>query len=251
MTNVAIIAPPKLLRFTAGRYQMVLPQLVKQNGVYKDYYKSSTAYKIMDNGEAEGEQLDFGEVCELASELKCDEIILPDKMGDSRETMRRVKEAEYWTKLYPGFRFTAVAHGPTNAEVVQSIHFYEDESHVDGLALPRILGNTIDPLTRYWIATSLRNLIITRFKGVHMLGATKWPREAALFAELDQVRGIDTSLPVSLALQGVRIETREASGRTRDRNFLRAESTGGKQDELIRWNIDGYRFWAEAPEGKV
>lgn len=91
--KIAEIVPVSLLDYTKqNAYHMCLAQLVLKNRDYALFYRDRALegkYVILDNGAAEGEEMDFEDLLEAYSIVKPSEIILPDVLKDSRKTCEK------------------------------------------------------------------------------------------------------------------------------------------------------------------
>jgi len=74
-------------------FYLLLPHIAKKDPNYREFFKNNKRYKIMDNSAHElGNSFDFSEVIDLAEELNCQEIVLPDKLFDMKDTLKQSEE---------------------------------------------------------------------------------------------------------------------------------------------------------------
>lgn len=160
----------------------------------------------MDNGAAEGNLVSNFDVVRLATELKCNELVLPDVMGDFNETLNAVErylDDLDLRSLWMG-KYMAVVQGVTEEEVKDCIDYYEQEDAIDTIALPRILGNTFHRSVRLELAAYIRS-IYGPDKEIHCLGAFAYIEEVEALHMQGIVRGLDTSLPFVLGKAGIEL----------------------------------------------
>jgi len=197
MKFAAIVPIPMLKMLRTDRYHMVLaPQVELEQ--YRNFYRIVPGHKILDNGAAEGAIVDDVKLLRLANDIKADEVIAPDVMYDAAQTIRKlmsfcVRASEFDVKVMA---------------VMQANDWIEFEDMVDvalankvaALALPKLLTGTINPNARLVGA----ELIRTKTEiPIHCLGCAADIRgETRALAAQDIVRGIDTSAPVVMGLQG-------------------------------------------------
>lgn len=88
-----IIPPDWVGTFPLSEYRMALAHWVFKYPTYAEQLrkgpKGRSAYILMDSGSFEGEQVSVDKINEGADALKADEIVLPDVLGSSRETVKR------------------------------------------------------------------------------------------------------------------------------------------------------------------
>lgn len=197
-------------------YQLVLPALMDSDVEYETLIyqlKERGDFIILDNGAAEKQLWDEPDLIEMASEMQADELAIPDILGDSEETVRRLmgffnihEEAlaahSFGTDEGPGLGF--VAQGKNMAEAMSTVRTVMSTKwapYLSTVYLPRLLvresGNV---RIRLSIAAQVYMEYGDRLN-IHMFGAApEWPREAlAVATECSYVRGMDTSMPYNWA----------------------------------------------------
>lgn len=194
--------------------QMILPEACNLDPEYRDFYRhiGQAHYKILDNGNAEGEEIPWGDLLALGAYMGVNEIVVPDVMGESGPTQRKAWEFHNWlskqSKLTTSaFNYMGVAHGKNMADVVSCIQTMAEIPSITTLGLPRLIANTIHKHIRCSIMESpdLLSLIAKGFpQGVHCLGSSNYPKEAILLADLP-VRSIDTSFVANMTFAGKNI----------------------------------------------
>lgn len=91
--KVAIIAPLKYLQFVdRADIAFALTQFVNNDQSYRDFYKDTQKYTILDNGAAEmGKSADELQVIEAMKKINADEVWAPDELYNSKNTIHRTK----------------------------------------------------------------------------------------------------------------------------------------------------------------
>ncbi len=179
-----------------------------------------------------------------AEEIGAHEIVVPDTMGDGNDTLAK---AQYFARYAsPDFQYMFVLQGKTVEEVMFCLHALDNGnmfSYVTTLGLPRHL-HTIDKMFRHQLTEYLiENEFHHRFY-IHFLGANSWMREVVLLAETvddwENFRGIDTSMPIYMGLEGFYINEQFPWIPRPEDYFTRSDDNA----KLIQENIDRYNGWA-------
>jgi hypothetical protein len=200
--KLALIASADVLlaRPNTG-YHMVLAQKAVEDPKYLDYYRTMRDlghFIMVDNGAAElGQSFDFEAVCNVAEELKADEVAMPDALGKSEVTLAltasvldlippksrmMIPQGENWI-AWTECLTQMVAWGCSTIGIPK---LYE------GYAGGR--WNAVDIIT-------LRGYHLTH--NIHYLGCHHNPVKETRWAYLTKVvRGIDTAAPFAYAQVG-------------------------------------------------
>jgi hypothetical protein len=194
---------------------MILPQLIP-NKVYYDFYKNVKGFKILDNGAAEDEHISTEDLLYMAWELEVDEVIAPDVYGEMSGTLHNLRR---FMEAARGFKVMAVLHCATWEEFERILMSALDMG-VASLALPRVMTKALGPDARLLGARRIRKWT---YKSIHALGCTTRLEEAKDLAEQGIVRGIDSSAPVVLGLQG--LDLSESYSASRPKDFFVQEET--------------------------
>jgi hypothetical protein len=191
----ALIVPLSMMDRTENfDYHMILPQMAT-NEQYYNFYANVEGFKILDNGAAEGHWIRSEDLLYLAWNLQVDEVIAPDVLGDMSATLRLLKGFMYVGQSY---RVMAVLHAETWKEF-NTIFNAAIDLNVVSVALPRMLAETLGPMARLRGAELIRKYSPIP---IHALGCTNRIVEALDLKHQGIVRGIDSSAPVVLGLQG-------------------------------------------------
>ena len=93
MIKISHIVSSDLLYVIDGReFYMCLANIAYKDQNYKDFYKKKVedgAFVLMDNGAAEGEQLDLAQMWEVVSYINPTEVILSDSLLDCDSTLTK------------------------------------------------------------------------------------------------------------------------------------------------------------------
>lgn len=211
--KIALIPPFSLLGMTyTTNYQLMLPQLVHNERyaqVYKDHCHNLDQFVILDNGAAEGIDINIDDYIELAYAYVPQELVIPDTLGDMRETIEKARHFKVRIQAEPtaflsDFGFMFVLQGQTFDEVYQSAEWAATQDWITSVGIPRHMIDTLGLVTaRSVIANEISKRHVN--KDIHFLGANPgYPSEMAQLANRTKtnqayVRGMDTSMPFNFA----------------------------------------------------
>ena len=204
--KVAIIPPFDALDLADTGYHLLLPQLMVDSR-YNEYAYNATGYKILDNGACEGALTNPAKLIDTACMLEVQEVIVPDVLGDHEKTLKHVRDFTKFVDRHPEFKYTAVVQGRDYDEVAACLWAYSMIDWIDYIALPRILVHHIDKWTRYALAQLIDTQFGERFPQVHCLGSSWWIEEVMWLSSRQNIRGMDTSMPCVLGLEGRALES--------------------------------------------
>jgi hypothetical protein len=199
---------------------------------YYDFYANVEGFKMLDNGAAEGHWTTAEDLLYLAWNLQVDEVIAPDVYGDMPGTLRLLKGFMYVAQAY---RVMAVLHADTWKEF-NTIFNEAIDLGVESVALPRVMTKKLGPMARVEAADFIRKYSQIP---IHALGSTHRLVEAYQLSRQGIVRGIDSSAPVVLGLQGRDLDE-EYSMKRQDDFFSREETPTALK------NLDLFRWWCNA-----
>ena len=210
MKFARIVPPQWEAHFPTGEYRMALaPWVLGEVETYPKFLRRGAEYVIMDSGTFEDNQCSVGKLNEAATKLGADEVILPDVLGDSKETLLRS-----WNALgrVATKRVMFVPQGHTKEEWKRCLHswldqwnqsYWSDEYELAlGLSSLRIEGSRAPQIgTRIRL---LHDLVATGLP-FHLLGVGDpghfVERELPL-AFRAGARGVDTSLAFAVGAAG-------------------------------------------------
>ena len=242
--KIALITPFDLLDLAAlSDYHLLLPQHYT-NARYREFYETVPGFKILDNGANEDYYADFRRLQDLAHAWNVNEVVVPDSMGDCAGTIDLARSFEKYAQP-DDFGYVGVAQGRTLAEVIKSITFFEHCGWVRTLALPRIL-NTIHKTQRFNLVEPIVKEY--KFSAVHCLGGSSWIREVVAIDSLGIVRGMDTSMPIVLGLDGRSLADDQYIDR-QSNYFDRIVERGSYTWKVIDDNVRRFFDWAGADYG--
>ncbi len=211
---------------------------------YLHFYQTRTDdnFVILDNGVAEGYEFGAKYLLTLASDIAVSEIVIPDTMGDADDTLAK---AQYFARYAePDYQYMFVLQGRDVQEVMFCLNNLDNGamfSYVTTIGIPRHLHN-IDKNFRINLTEHLIKEAFNDKFEIHFLGGSPWMREAVVLAEtvqyVENFRGIDTSMPIYMGLEGLYINTDPYISRPDD-FFTRSDDHKAVQD-----NIDTYLDWA-------
>ncbi len=223
---------------TLTDYHLILAQEILNSAKYRDAYKDpEIGYKILDNGAFEGQLVSTQELFRMAQLLNVDEIVVPDTLHDWASTIEQAIHFTGWAQAFPQFRYMGVAQGESVEEVLGCACELANMAWVDVIGLPKHL-ESLGQTTRIILIEKFMASEQLRYLPVHLLGGTSWAEEPAIAKFYDNVRGIDTSFPVYMGMQGKLID--EAPYEERPRDYF----GNPKYDSFaIQRNVGTYLKW--------
>ncbi len=244
--NVALICPPHLLEKygRTTKYHLILPHL-SRNQKYLGFHQSLSDdnFIILDNGAAEGLEYGVKHLLTIAEDVGATEVVIPDTIKDGNDTLAKAQYFARYAK--PEHQYMFVLQGNTVDEVMWCLKALDHGnmfSYVTTIGIPRHFYD-IDPkfrvqLTEYMIEEHFNDKFY-----IHFLGASPWMREIVLLAEmtrgLPNFRGIDTSMPIYMGLEGHSIVMNDWMPRP-ENFFTRSDDN----EMMIENNIMTYLDWA-------
>lgn len=243
--KLALISPASYLdKLPSTGYHMILaPQVVDED--YATFYASAKGYKILDNGAAEGRRVDNEDLMSCASLLGVDEVVIPDCLGDAEETIFLAEGFEEWAAQAPGLSYMGVVQGESLEEILECAQAFARMEYISVLGLPRHLCS-IDKSIRLDFCEQLPDEGLgARFSSIHCLGSSSWIREVVCLSEINNVRGLDTALPVVMGLRKIDLVfERHYWHQPHPTQFFKREISE-EQEVYIARNIETYRKWIE------
>jgi hypothetical protein len=230
-----------------GTANMALAHLTS-TARYAEPYQVSKNLTMIDNGAAEGAQVDNVELVNAASFVKAQEIILPDYLGDAMET--KILTNKFFCfyqedKTLPQFNFMGVVQGRNLLELQHMVDFYLDYSLVTTIGIPRWTITKFEQGAfridfAQWLNKNYPQLQI------HLLGASPaWPQEilrAAKYAPF--IRSCDTSLPYNYAIHQIYLNEATRAVVKRPKNYFETTYYHLLRDSYVKRNVGTMKSWA-------
>lgn len=242
---MALIYPIQMLaKCHKTEYHLILAHLCR-NPIYRDFYRTVPGYKILDNGAAEGALVDNQELIRIALDLKVDEIVVPDDLLNTEESIRLMHNFEPIATRFPQFRYMGVVQAADIAHAHKCIMAYAYKSYISVLGLPRSLSY-IHRWQRALLAEAVTEGLDVgaAFDAIHCLGMHSWLREPAALCDIPLVRGMDTSTPIYMGLEGLSIIDDEYIVRPHD--YFDRKMDGN--EVRVFDNIRAILEWSAAPK---
>jgi hypothetical protein len=241
----APIVPVAYLDLIAERdYHLILPQLVREYPDYGTAYRKAEGFKILDNGEAEGQQGDPELLFNIANGVGVHEIVVPDTLEDIEATIEQCLVFADLAKRHPKYSYMGVIQGSNMGEITSCLIFFQSQTWINRVAFPRIWGPSIHRGLRAAMGESMAEEIQRHFQGVHCLGGNAFAREPVLLHSMpgiNPITGIDTSMPAAAALAGIPLD-KVIVAPARPEVFFEAEYDAEIHD-LMKYNIRVYDSW--------
>ena len=243
--RIAEIIPVGCLEKTAqNQYHMCLAHLVQQNDEYTKFYRRMSnegKYVLMDNGAAEGSQLDIEGLIECYEKVQPTEIVLPDTLCNSEETVQKSVRALQLLKdrgLLKNRRVMFVPQGKTFREwcnCLQTFMAYACTS-VDTIGVSKFLEmETGDSDVRMKAVRYLDEHC--KWYEIHLLGCSEGPDAIKECHELStHVRGCDSAFAYICTQAGVTIgpDTKRPSGEI---DFLNGPDYDGLEQNMKSFEV--------------
>lgn len=223
-SKIAHIVPlGSLNKILDNGYFMCLAHLIKESAQYAAFYHRRSEegkYVLMDNGAAENSQLSNEELVQCYLRVLPTEMVLPDTLLDSADTIRKVEEGlQYFRRANVACKFMAVPQGKTLDEWKTCAEYLIRLSEVNSLGVSKFLEmNNDDEWIRYKAVAYLEELIkkYDRYDlEVHLLGCSERPCVIGkIMKDFDFVRGCDSAYAYIATQAGVPVysETSRPSG---------------------------------------
>src|SRR5215831_7772239 len=213
---------------------------------YRDFYRQATGWKILDNGAAEGELVAPDELIRLATDIRANEIVVPDELGDSFVTIMRARQFKEIADLHPEFRYMGVVQGRNDKERRGCLTIMQHLGYMNVYALPRVMTLHDTHARIAFAASCYADNVRPSF---HCLGSGHWCEEIKALANLPMIRSADTAMPIKMGLRSqelVHDAWYDADAHTKD-YFTRTPYTHERR--IIDSNIRTYLDWASASLG--
>ena len=192
--KIAEIVPVSLLDYTKDNaYHMCLAQLVLKNERYADFYRARSAegkYVILDNGAAEGEELNYEDLLRAYDIVKPSEIILPDVLKDARKTIEKTIYfyEKHWNTVMR-YKTMVVPQGKDLKEWISCFEELANTIPFTCVGVPKWLGAN-GSLDRIIAVDYLSRCDVE----VHLLGCNERPGVIKKCREMNgNVRGCDSA----------------------------------------------------------
>ena len=181
--KLAFIAPTNALKHISseGDIEFCLAPYCLKDKKYKQYFikaRKNYRYVIMDNGAAEGDIIDNDEYVKLAIEMRVREIIIPDVIGNMKETILKLYSfiSKYgWLLKENDIKLHAVIQGRTFKEYAEMYELLINEPSIDVIGIPfRMNFNQLKFVSEYDRALNrlyFLDNIVTIKKEIHCLGS--------------------------------------------------------------------------------
>lgn len=179
---------------------------------YTKFYRRMSdegKFVLMDNGAAEGSQLQIGDLLDMYELVKPTEIVVPDTLNDSVDTLKKM---ERFVSRYADlpYRFMGVPQGKNLQEWVDCMFEMLGCTRINSIGISKFLNIStgIDTirLDAASITQTLANVRGRRDIEIHLLGCDEGPAIVKRIQEtVPMVRGCDSAFAYIAAQAGVGI----------------------------------------------
>jgi len=208
--ETASIVPTPYLECTAGaNYHLALAHLIGSDLSYTQFYRNCEDYVILDNGVYEDAQVSMMHLIDIAIKIKADEIILIDKMEDSKATIQSARYCFFILNKCLGEDKTEWPNIMAVAQGEDLTDWYKCAREllslpIDCLAVPKVLlKHGADARAR-----AVHGILpLLEGRSIHLLGGGENPFEPHQINEQSEgaIRSVDSSLPFVYAVAGKKI----------------------------------------------
>lgn len=252
--QAALIAPRGLeSTVLLSRYHLALalPETFSNKEYVRNYLEARRRgdYVILDNGACEGQLADSSFLFDMAHKIKPNEIVIPDTLGDYRETIKQARAfiADYSTTSY---KYMAVVQGRTMGDFQRCATQFLSMEAITSIGIPRHMMTTLNAFAaRIDLANWIERKMPKRFE-MHFLGANAmWLGEIPSVTKYaPHVRGIDSSLPYTYTINNLELEKLGAFPPRPDKYFELERSLNTAEQVLLAMNIKTFKGWAASHE---
>jgi len=237
-----------------------------ENKEYKDFFKNSKKYKILDNGLAEDNQMNFRKLVTLAEELDVNEIVVPDDFESGRKSLKKTTTfiMEYGDRLHnQNIKLMGVVHGKNLIDYLGLLKKLYNNVFIDVIGIPFLLpGIYIDDSLNFSNENfelvynntqiyTLGRLMLTKYmydnnmtdKPVHLLGMNN-PIETLYQARYGFVRSIDSASPIAAGIQNIKYGSTGLKEKIRYDKSYYTTTIDKDQMEIVMHNINMVKKWA-------
>ena len=248
--RLAHIVPQSSLHKIEGKgYQMCLANIVHNDSAYASFYSriasEDEAFVLLDNGAAEGQQLGMEDLLACYENIKPNEVVLPDTLCNSAETLTKGRFAiERLRQVYGAklpFTLMGVPQGRTFTEWAKCAEEMIQWPELHCLGVSKFLQmETQDEYVRYYATEFIEELIKKYHRydiEVHLLGCSESPQTIAKIAKaFPFVRGCDSAYGYICTQANVEIyeKTTRPSGEI---DFIYGRDYDGLSDNLTAFEI--------------
>lgn len=243
--KVAHIVPVSHLHETRNNYyHMCLAHLVGNAKYAKHFSQCSKAgkYIVMDNGEAEGKQLNFEKLFEAYNAINPKEIILPDKLFHSKETLYKSKIfLDELKKRNLPYKVLAVPQGKSLSEWEECAKVFLSDKRINTIGISKFLNIiTRDKYIRFKALEKLDKYLKLYDRediDVHLLGCDEGPvivnecRKRFPF-----VRGCDTAFAYLAAQSNTHISSENVQRPSGHIDFINGKYYNNTSLEIVAFN---------------
>lgn len=252
--RVAHIVPVQQLADTEDmQYHMCLAHLVG-NEEYRKHFAKMAAngrFVLMDNGAAEGSQLQPERLLEMYEQINPTEIVLPDTLYEPGSTIQKSRNFLALLDkrgLGAKYRVMAVPQGRTLDEWAACARVFVKDTRVDSIGVSKFLNiGTRDRYARVKACNVLEQLIKEYNRDtleVHLLGCDEGPLIVKTIHEAHSfVRGCDSAFAYLQAQAKVMMSLENDSRPAGTIDFI----NGGAEPEFVKY-MDNFNEFAGAKE---
>jgi hypothetical protein len=203
----------QLIKRTNHAYHLVLAHELLAHSTMMDFYHDLSRQGhtiIVDNGVAEGSDISFNQVVEVATYLEASEIIMPDTITGPWQESVNLTTDSIAQLMVPANKRAIVPHGKTWIEWRACIAEIAKQMQFATIAISRGCVKFDPQGGRLRALRELEQMGYLRTHNIHLLGAVEYPKMELSTVNLfygRSVRSIDTAAPVGYAQNGAKMDS--------------------------------------------
>lgn len=236
---------PELVKFCTTNYNLTLAHLFEDDDYYK-FWRENRTFKILDNGAAEGAEVDPKDLVELAVMGRHREVVAPDVLGKSRTTLSMTKQfvTTYADTLrHNNIGIMGVPQGETFEEFRDCLWDMLSDNRITSIGFNKRMDQIPPFNSRLGWLYALQHMLspaVRRSRRYHLLGVSRIVGEPYFVSrDLTWIRGMDSTYPITAGLNSHRIQSIWEERLTLSPN---AEYTR-EGDHCVRYNIEQLASW--------
>ena len=192
--QVAHIVPTDLLYLIENRnFYMCLANIASINDTYLEFYKRKAKegkFVLLDNGEAEGNQMSLDTMYDMIKEINPSEVILNDVLDDREATAEKSTIAlDFYKSKGYNKQLMFVMQGTDFFDWNKNILNRELLVNIQTVGIPKVISKQWENYDRY---DCCKQLMTERYN-IHLLGCNERIDYLKYFNNL-RVRSVDTAL---------------------------------------------------------
>ena len=243
--EISVISGINYPKYTErGNIVFSLAHHILANKEYMRYYRDCNKYLIMDNSAAElGKSIGLQDVLNAARMVNADELWLPDKLYDKKETLKLTKAFIKLLDNKDEFVLVGLSQGKNLKEWLSCYKEMLKMPEIDVMAISKYSVECFKEITKSEDFAICRMACIDYLhkhklvkKKLHIAGANeRITQEISYYKKYPMVRSIDSNIMFKLGCLGIKIDECEVEPEERLNHDIK--DLTASQKKLIEYNI--------------